>query len=317
MTIPLLDAEAAGFDSAFLDGVGAVGFVALRRHGIDGELFDRMHDLTVELFALDDHVKATYAIARDDYRGFVPLGFFTPNRAEVTGGSPDRYEGFKLHWECPSGHPVRDECRLYGSNRWLDELPTMRSTVLEYWTACDRLADRLLGLLAGLLDVPATWLRSWHDTPLTNMTLLHYPAVPPDEAAVGIHPHKDTNVLTILGPDPVGGLEVRLPDGTWTAPDLPPDAVLVNCGEMLELWSGGQLVATPHRVSNRSGADRYSYPWFLVPNHDVLVEPLIPPRPGYSRPPMPVGPLSAEVWRTNWPDEVPDDAGHDLGSLAG
>ena len=147
------------------------------------------------------------------------------------------------------------------------------------------------------------------------MTLLHYPAQPPASDAMGIHPHKDTNVITLLHPGDVPGLEVRSRDGEWITPDAPSDALVVNVGEMLELWSGGEYVATPHRVVNRSGYERYSFPFFVVPNHDVVVEPLLPRRAGYTTEPMPVGALSAEVWRTNWPDETPSTAGHDLGTL--
>ena len=32
--------------------------------------------------------------------------------------------------------------------------------------------------------------------------------------------------------------------------------------------------ATPHRVINRNGASRYAIPFFLGPNHDVIVQPV-------------------------------------------
>jgi hypothetical protein len=53
----------------------------------------------------------------------------------------------------------------------------------------------------------------------------------------------------------------------------------------------------------------------MVPNHDVVVEPLIPVKPGFSYAPLPVGALSAEVWRTNWPDKTPQTTTFALGSL--
>ena len=53
----------------------------------------------------------------------------------------------------------------------------------------------------------------------------------------------------------------------------------------------------------------------MVPRHDVVVEPLIPCQPGFVRSPVPVGAVSREVWRTNWPEAVPEDTGFDLGTL--
>jgi len=52
-----------------------------------------------------------------------------------------------------------------------------------------------------------------------------------------------------------------------------------------------------------------------VPNHAVVVEPLLPCVEGFAKAAMPVGALSAEVWRTNWPQESPSTAGYDLGTL--
>ncbi len=309
--IPVLSVDAPDFAEAMLDACRRIGFFAVVDHGIAVEQFEAMRTLCAEVFAQPEAAKRSARITRDNYRGYIPLGFFTPNRIEANGATPDLYEGFKLHWECAEG---RSDCALYGPNRWVEQLPQMKPTVLEYWDACDRLAGMLLDTLAPSLGLTTAELRSLHADPLTNMTLLHYPERPAD-GSVGIHPHKDTNVLTFLHPDPVGGLQVRASDGSWIEPDVPEHALLVNTGEMLELWSGGRMPATPHRVLNPSGAERYSFPWFLVPNHAVTVRALLPPIDGFARAPMPVGELSAEVWRTNWPDEQPTAAGHDLGTL--
>lgn len=284
-------------------------------HGIPIELFERVRSVLRALFALDDEAKVAGRITPGNYRGFIPLGFFTPNRIEANGDRGDQYEGYKLHWECPPGHPAATRCELYGPNRWPPGLPELAPTILEYWAACDAATAPMLGAFADALGVARADFAAWHNAPLTNMTLLHYPAQPPASDVTGIHPHKDTNVITLLHPDPVGGLEVRSMDGTWVEVDAPPDALVVNVGEMLELWSGGRFRATPHRVINRSGEERYSFPFFVVPNHAITVDALVPPVEGFATAPMPVGALSAEVWRTNWPGEQPSIAGHDLGTL--
>jgi isopenicillin N synthase-like dioxygenase len=152
--------------------------------------------------------------------------------------------------------------------------------------------------------------------PLTNMTLLNYPGGMP-QGAWGIHPHKDFNFLTFLAHDPVGGLEVRRLNGTWLDARCPEDALVMNVGDMLELLSGGRLVSTPHRVVNRSGKQRQSFPYFSVPRHDVLVQPLLPPVPGYAREPLQAGAASANIWTSNWPDEKSALAAQDLGNYTG
>ncbi|MEE2768822.1 MAG: 2-oxoglutarate and iron-dependent oxygenase domain-containing protein [Actinomycetota bacterium] len=292
-----------------------VGFVFVINHEVGAELLASMRTLLVQIFAADEDTKNRWLIDRDNYRGYIPLGFFTPNRADTTT-PPDSYEGFKLHWECPTDHPVRAECSLYGPNRWPDHVPGMAKLVLDYWDQCERLADTLLAALAETVGIEPAVILTHFDAPLTNMTLLHYPPKPFQTELVGIHPHKDISALTILHPDPSGGLDLQTRTGEWVEAVGPPEALLVNAGDLLELWSGGRFVSTPHRVVNRTNGDRYSAPYFAVPNHRTVVEPLIEKVPGFERDPVPVGQVSAEVWRTNWPDENPSTADFHLGTLS-
>jgi len=122
--------------------------------------------------------------------------------------------------------------------------------------------------------------------------------------------------LTILAQDPVGGLEVRCRgEQRWIRAEPPGDALTVNIGDLLELWSGGYLVSTLHRVVNTTGAQRYSFPYFAVPRYDTIVEPLRTRQPGFDREPVHVGDVSREVWLTNWPDAPPISAEVDPGTL--
>ncbi|MEE2631862.1 MAG: 2-oxoglutarate and iron-dependent oxygenase domain-containing protein, partial [Actinomycetota bacterium] len=141
--VPVVElGDTTGLVSALSD----VGFVAVRGHGVPDADRLAMRRLLVDLFAVDEDAKRRQAISRDDYRGFIPLRFFSPNRA---GMDPtDAFEGYKLHWECPPDHPVRSECALYGSNRWATHLPEMAAVVGSWWTAMDALACRLVDGLA-------------------------------------------------------------------------------------------------------------------------------------------------------------------------
>ena len=102
----------------------------------------------------------------------------------------------------------------------------------------------------------------------------------------------------------------------WLDVSAPQGALVVNIGDLLELWSGGYFVSTPHKVVNKSGRERYSFPYFAVPRYDVVVEPLRERQPGFERDGVHVGDVSREVWRTNWPDTKPGRPEFDLGTLA-
>lgn len=119
-SIPVVDQHDLNFAHDFVAACRDIGFVTIVGHGIPRLIVDDMGGLVRRLFAVDEPVKERWRITGDNYRGFIPLGFFTPNRTDLTGTAPDWYEGFKLHWECPPGHRVMAQCRLYGPNRWPD-----------------------------------------------------------------------------------------------------------------------------------------------------------------------------------------------------
>ncbi|WP_264210221.1 isopenicillin N synthase family dioxygenase [Leisingera thetidis] len=298
--------------AAILAAAEDIGFLSITGTGVAPETVDSVRAVVRAIFAVPEKSKWEQAITRENYRGYIPMGFFTPNDGS---GTADKYEGYKLHHEVAADDPIRAACPLYGPNRWPGEVPQARKAILDYWAKLDGVFHLLLGALAEGLGLEPDAFREPFENPLTNMSLLHYPPQAPEEDGFGIHPHKDTDALTIIAPDPVGGLEVQTRDGGWISPGCPPGGFVVNIGDMLELWSGGRLVSTPHRVVNRSGRERYSFPYFAVPRHDVVVKPLLPPVDGFSRPPVHCGHWSAEIWRTNWPDQDADADTPELGTL--
>ena len=282
-------------------------------HGIAQDVIDNARAAVIEYFGQPLETKTRDRITRDNYRGYIPLGFFSPN---VGGGASDQYEGYKLHCEIAADDPVCEECELYGPNKWPQRPALFRERLQQYWQECDQVAAVLLEAFAAILGTPPRRLLQAFDKPLTNMTLLHYPPKSPDGDGVGIHPHKDTDALTILAHDPVGGLMVRPRNADeWIHADSPKDALTVNIGDLMELWSGGYFVSTPHKVVNTSGAERYSFPYFAVPRYDTIVAPLRSPEAGFDRNPIHVADASREVWRTNWPDTTPDSARLDILTL--
>jgi isopenicillin N synthase-like dioxygenase len=66
---------------------------------------------------------------------------------------------------------------------------------------------------------------------------------------------------------------VLSPDG-WTAAPPVPGSFVCNIGDMLDRMTGGRYRSTPHRVVNRSGRDRYTFPLFLDPGWDAAVAPI-------------------------------------------
>ena len=297
--------------AGLVDALAHTGFAILQGTGVPAATLAAMRRAVRAVFEAPRALYREHRVQKTNYRGYVPLAYFTPNAG---GAQADRYEAWKLHGEVAATDPVCSVCGLYGPNRWPPIDHDVRGAVLAYWAEMDRLNAAVLRALATQLGLDAAQVLAMLEQPLTNMTLLNYPPAPVDDRSWGIHPHKDFNFLTFLAHDPVGGLEVRTRDGQWVDAHCAEDAYVVNIGDMLELLSGGRLVSTPHRVRNRSGLQRQSFPYFSVPRFDVQVQPLLPPLPGFARASLQAGAASHAIWYSNWPDEAVSDGAMDLGS---
>jgi hypothetical protein len=289
------------------------GFAVLRGTGVPPQTLLKMRQAVKAVFDVPRSQYRDSVVQKNNYRGYVPLAYFTPNAG---GARADQYEAWKLHWPAPPDDPICLASALYGPNRWPPVDFDVQSAVLAYWQEMTRVNDAVLEALCEALGLDVARVMAMMEKPLTNMTLLNYPPSTPEQSGWGIHPHKDFNFLTLLAHDPVGGLEVRTPDGAWIEADCAEQEYVLNVGDMLELLTGGRLVSTPHRVTNRSARQRQSFPYFSVPRFDVVVEPLLPPLPGFVRSPLESGTASHGIWYSNWPDEALTHASIDLGNYA-
>lgn len=86
-------------------------------------------------------------------------------------------------------------------------------------------------------------------------------------------PHEDINLITILVSATASGLQLKDRDGTWLPIDSDPNCLIVDAGDMLALMTNDVIPSTTHQVVNPEGSNgsRYSMPFFMHPNPDVLL----------------------------------------------
>ncbi len=109
------------------------------------------------------------------------------------------------------------------------------------------------------------------------LRILHYPPLdePPEPGAVRAAAHGDINLITVLLAGSAPGLEARDTSGNWHAVPCDPGMIAINCGDMLEMASGGYFPSTVHRVVNPEKTDsgaRFSMPMFLHPRPEVVLK---------------------------------------------
>lgn len=277
-SIPIvdLDADDISVGAALLDAYGAVGFAYLVGHGVAADLIESLFDASRRFHGLPMADKMR--IELDDlHRGYIPIGTSTDTRSDLAVVTrPNQSASFMMMREAGVDDPdVAAGAYLAGPNQW-PELPGFRNVLEEYDRALSALSARLIGLFAAALGDTDGELAMGFDPPTTWLRLLHYPPRPADapDDLYGSAPHRDFGAITLLAQDDTGGLQVRTIDGEWIDVPPRPDAFVMNTGQMMELWSNGRLIATPHRVINTSGVERYSCPYFYDPNVETLVRPL-------------------------------------------
>jgi isopenicillin N synthase-like dioxygenase len=249
-----------------------VGFFYVVGHGVPAELTAGIHEVATRFFALPlEQRLAIENINSPQFRGYTRTGY------EYTGGKQDWREQIDIGPEraalpVAEGAPVWQ--RLIGPNQWPEALPELRATVLAWQDEALRVSREVLRALAVALGQGEDYFDSWFDEEAsTHVKVVRYPGR--DDAEQGVGAHKDYGYLALLQQDSIGGLQVQAQDGTWIDATPIDGSFVVNIGEMLEIATQGYLTATRHRVvSPPAGVERFSFPFFLGPRLDAVVEPL-------------------------------------------
>ena len=71
----------------------------------------------------------------------------------------------------------------------------------------------------------------------------------------------------------IGGLQVKAKDGSWV--DVPPinGTLIVNVGDVAEIWTNGFCRSVMHRVAKPTTRDRYSVATFVDPCLECIIVP--------------------------------------------
>ena len=187
--------------------------------------------------------------------------------------NPDFKEVFDCGLELSADDSLAEHT-YYAPNCWPDEPADFRAIVTDYYAQATDISLSLLCAIAEAIGEPANYFADKFDKPMALLRGNFYPSRPADvtDKDFGIAPHTDYGCLTLLATDGSPGLEVETRKSGWMPVNASPGTFIINFGEMLQMWSGGRVVATPHRVIGGVN-ERISIPFFFNPRHDVNVAP--------------------------------------------
>lgn len=167
-----------------------------------------------------------------------------------------------------------------------DLQPCSCSEVMEeYQKKMKELSERLLVLILKSLHIPGVgehieWPRSTADSRrgpglCTALQLNYYPSCPDPAQAMGLAPHTDTFLLTVLHQvSSTHGLEVLKEGAGWVRIVPREGALVVNVGDMLHIMSNALFPSVLHRVIVDKASHRMSIAYFYGPPVDYRVSPI-------------------------------------------
>ncbi|KAI4996503.1 hypothetical protein ZWY2020_051423 [Hordeum vulgare] len=251
------------------------GFFQVINHGVGRELLEEMRREQARLF----------------HQPF--------DRKEKTGlsyrwGSPTATSLGQLSWSEAFHVPLASiDISFSGEDC---EHAKLRGVMKAVADAMSRVADTVAGTLAKNLGHETTFAAAAGcDGTTCFLRLNRYPVCPFAADTFGLVPHTDSNFLTILCQDQVGGLEL-MKDSHWIAVKPHADALVVNVGDLFQAWSNNRYKSLEHKVVANAKAERFSMAYFLCPSHSSPI--------GSCGEPSPYKPFTFGEYRSKVKDDV-------------
>lgn len=252
-----------------------IGFFYVTGHGIPEREFDEVIAMGHRFFGLPMAEKmklhSNNSPGRLGYRG---MG--GPNPSANPDTIPDIKERFHMSRDVLPGEPVAGR-RNAGLSQWPDEavLPGFAELMRQHIRRRCDVARDLARAFALSLGLGESYFDDMYRYLSGNMVLNYYPPVDRArlrEAQWSFSPHTDYNAFTLLYQDANSGLQVLNADGEWIDAQPIRGTMVVNIGDLFQIWTNDLYISTLHRVFNVSPAARISVPLFASPNGATRVE---------------------------------------------
>lgn len=286
LNIRCIDFFAENASEEFTRSLKETGFAVLKTHTVDWALIEAVYEEWREFLkslheqALRENISNSssseekHKIYRADAVPSGQDGYFPQDVSEIAKGC--KLKDMKHYWHMyfpwgrfPTGR-VSDNVR-----KLFDELTKLGLTLLEW------IEKHMSPECAKRLKQPLT--ESW-GMEQTLLRILHYPEYvqgTEELGAVRAAAHEDINLITVLPTGSSRGLEVysRL-EKKWYEVPVHDQSIVVNIGDMLQEMTGGEYVATTHRVvkprdecdaPGRLVPDRMATPCFMHAKKDAYI----------------------------------------------
>ncbi|XP_065619605.1 gibberellin 2-beta-dioxygenase 8, partial [Quercus suber] len=171
------------------------------------------------------------------------------------------------------------------------------STIDAFGTTASTLAQSLAEILAQSLGIESNFFRENCLPKTSYIRMNRYPKCTLAPKVFGLVPHSDSNLLTILYQDQVGGLQL-MKDGRWFKVKPNPKALIINIGDLFQALSNDVFKSIKHRVVSPQEVERFSAAYFYCPSNDAVIQ-------SYNKPAM-YRPFTLREYRQQIQKDVQD-----------
>ncbi len=263
LQLPVIDVD--GFSTRdYLSELAAAcatwGCFQIVNHGIPDVVISSLHAQMGRFF--DQPLEQKKTIERTESN---PWGFFDQ---ELTKNIQDSKEIFDVG-------PAAVLGPLAGSSpQWPENMPEFKSAILEFYDATQAIAEKILTGISQNLGMPADFLTAdFGERQTSFLRLNYYPVCEQPRENLGISHHTDAGAVTVMAQDMNPGLQIHR-GGEWHTVVPRTDALVVNIGDIVQVWSNDRYVAPLHRVLASAEVERYSAPFFFNPDYDLDYAPV-------------------------------------------
>ncbi|XP_072952630.1 flavonol synthase 1 [Typha angustifolia] len=245
---------------AVVDASCKWGMFQVVNHGIPAEVIKELQEVGKEFFELPQEEKEKYAMKSGSTEGY---GTKLGKELEGKKGWVD----FLFHNVWPPS--------LINHGVWPSKPSTYRKANEEYTKHLVKVMDELFESLSiGLgLEKHAMKEASGGEDLGLLLKINYYPPCPRPDLALGVPPHTDMSMLTLLVPNEVSGLQV-FKDDHWFDAKYIPNAIIVHIGDQVEILSNGKYKSVLHRTTVNKEKVRMSWPVFCEPPNELVIGPL-------------------------------------------
>ena len=256
-----------------------IGFLVLEGHGVSQKIISDQWTIVSEFFSSPLEIKREVKVPFVGY----PYGWIGPDQEALAASKgektpPDLKESFNGG---PLAIPknIKDPAAYefcYQPTLW-PKIDEFKKTWETYYAAMEDLAKRIMAAFAEALGLESSYFDRFISNPISALRALHYPTTTDTiiEKQQRAGAHTDYGSLTILLPQ-VGttGLQIKKKNSWIDVPALE-DCLIINIGDLMELWTAGRWVSTLHRVIARPNQPpRKSLAYFHQPDWDCKINPI-------------------------------------------